>query len=239
MTVPVFVVAIDGFTASGKGTLAAQIAAHYKFSFMDTGLLYRQVGQAVLAQGGDPQDIATAVAVAHQFAQHYRPNQPEAAGLRDENVSQAASQVAAIPGVRDCLLNLQRGFAAAPPPLPGLDPTGAVLDGRDIGTIICPHADVKLFITASPEVRAERRLKQLQSRGIAAMYDHVLQDLKIRDERDRQREVAPTMPAADALILDTSTLSREEVLDRALTLIDKKMAQSDRPGKHSRPSGEA
>ncbi len=219
----VFVIAIDGPTASGKGTLSTQIADHYHFPQMDTGLLYRQVGQAVLQSGGNPDDPAAALAAAQHLAANYAPNQPEPPGIRDEDVSQAASQVGAIPAVRQCLFDLQRGFATQPPALPGRVQTGAVLDGRDIGTVICPDAPVKLFITASAEVRAERRVKQLQRLGITAMYDHVLQDLLIRDERDRQRTMSPTLPAADAIVIDTSSLSRDDVLAQALMLIDKRM----------------
>lgn len=223
----VFVIAIDGPTASGKGTLSSQIADHYRFPMMDTGLLYRQVGLSVLQAGGDPNDPVAALAAAQHLAAHYKPNQPEPPDIRGEAASQSASQVGAIPAVRQCLFDLQRHFATAPPALPGRVQAGAVLDGRDIGTVICPDAPVKLFITASAEVRAERRVKQLQSLGIPAMYDHVLQDLLIRDERDRQRATSPTLPAADAVVIDTSTLSREQVLAQALQLIDRRMVSSE------------
>lgn len=210
-----FIVAIDGPTASGKGTLAASLARHFGFPHMDTGLLYRQVAKMALDAGDDPGDPLKALQHAQTLAATYQANQPEDPGLRLEAVSRAASQSAAVPEVRQALYDLQRGFAASPPE----GAPGAVLDGRDIGTVICPEAPVKLFVTASAEVRAERRVKQLQSAGIGVTYDAVLQDLKARDERDLKRAIAPTVPAGDAIILDTSTLDREAVLNEAIRIV--------------------
>lgn len=220
MTKPPFIIAIDGPTASGKGTLAATIARHYGFPYMDTGLLYRQVGKRALDKGLDPADAAVAALCAAELVASYAPGQPEDMRLREERVSQAASKVAAVPQVRQALYELQRGFATTPPD----GAAGAVLDGRDIGTVICPEAGAKLFVTASAEVRAQRRVNQLQSAGIEATYSAVLQDLKARDERDRMREIAPTVPADDASVLDTSDLNREEVLQEAIRLVEARKA---------------
>lgn len=211
-----FIIAIDGPTASGKGTLAANIARHYGYPYMDTGLLYRQVALLALDKGVDPADPASAEACANELVHTYMPNQPDNPRLRLEDVSTAASKVASVPGVRAALFALQRGFAANPPG----EAQGAVLDGRDIGTVICPEAPAKLFITASAAVRAERRVNQLQSAGIEATYTAVLQDLQARDERDRLRAIAPTVPAPDAVILDTSALNRDEVLKEALRIVE-------------------
>jgi cytidylate kinase len=210
-----FIIAIDGPTASGKGTLAASLAKHFGYPHMDTGLLYRQVAKRALDANDNPGD-AEAIRHANNLVREFRPDQPEDPALRSEAVSRAASQSAAVPDVRTALFDLQRGFAATPPN----GAKGAVLDGRDIGTVICPDAHVKLFVTASAEVRAQRRVNQLQSAGIGGTYDAVLQDLRARDERDLKRDIAPTVPAKDAIVLDTSTLDREEVLKEAIRIVE-------------------
>src|SRR5207302_81288 len=196
-----FVVAIDGPAASGKGTLARRLAEHFGLAHLDTGKLYRATAFLVLAAGGDPTDPTTAAAAA-QRVDLARLSEP---GLLSEEVAQASSVIAAIPEVRAALLDRQRDFAAHPPAPPkGHRPRGAVLDGRDIGTAVCPGATVKLFVTASPEARAERRLRELRQRGATVIYGDVLQDMKERDARDSERRVAPLAAAPDAVTLDTT-----------------------------------
>jgi cytidylate kinase len=217
---PAFIVTVDGPSAAGKGTLARRLAQHFGFAFLDTGALYRGVGLSLLRQGRDPADAAAAVAAAMALTADILAD-PD---LRAEATSQAASIVAAIPGVRAAILNWQRDFAHRPPN----GSRGSVLDGRDIGTVVCPDAPAKLFITASPEARAQRRLKELQARqlqqgGETAIYARVLQDMQERDARDRGRSISPTRPAADALIIDTSDLTADQVFDQALAFVMSKM----------------
>lgn len=217
---PVFIITVDGPSAAGKGTLARRLAGHFGFAFLDTGALYRGVGLALLRQGRDPADAAAAVAAARSL----KPEMLADPELRTEATSRAASIVAAIPGVRAAILNWQRDFAHQPPNGSG----GSVLDGRDIGTVVCPDAAAKLFITASVEARARRRLKELQARqlqqgGETAIYARVLQDMQERDARDQGRSISPTRPAADALIIDTSDLTADQVFDQALAFVTSKM----------------
>lgn len=202
------IIAIDGPAASGKGTLARRLADHYGFKHLDTGSLYRALGLAILNDGGDPSDAETALAMARKLNfQQFDDDE-----LRSNGVGEAASIVAAMPEVRQIMLERQRAFAAEPP--------GAVLDGRDIGTIVCPDADVKLFVTASAGVRAGRRFEEAVRRGESETYEHVLEDIKRRDERDTTRAVAPLKPAADAHLLDTSELDIETAFQAAVKLID-------------------
>jgi len=195
------VIAVDGPAASGKGTLARRLAARYGLRHLDTGLVYRAVGLKVLSEGLDPVAAAGAVTLADL-------DRPE---LRSEEVAQAASKVAAIPEVRTALRALQRRFAETPP--------GAVLDGRDIGTVVFPDAGAKIFVDASQELRAERRHRELLERGVASIYSRVLQDMKARDARDRDREVAPLTPAKDALVIDSSKLDADGVFALAVAYI--------------------
>lgn len=207
------VIAIDGPAASGKGTLARRIATAYGFAHLDTGSIYRAVGLATLRAGLDPADDAAAEAAARALSPSDSVlHDPE---LRSDRSADAASKVAAKPAVRAALLAFQQTFAAQPPG----EALGAVLDGRDVGTVVCPNADVKLFITASVEVRAERRLKELQGRGIPAIWSDVLEDMKARDARDSQRAVAPLRPAVDAVVVDTSALGPDEAFARAIAVI--------------------
>lgn len=201
------VIAIDGPAASGKGSLARRLAAHFDMDYLDTGGLYRAVGMRVIYANQKPTDVAAAIAASRAINAQDLAN-PK---LRGERIGQAASIVSAMPEVREALLEYQRNFAASP--------RGAVLDGRDIGTVICPDADVKIFITASLEARAKRRHRELQDYGITVDYQSVYDDLVERDERDAKRAVAPMKPAADAHVIDTSELSMQEVFDKALTLI--------------------
>jgi len=219
--VPAFVVAIDGPAASGKGTLARRLAEHFGLAHLDTGKLYRATAFLVLAAGGDPADPTTAAAAA-QRVDLARLSEP---GLLSEEVAQASSVVAAIPEVRAALLERQRDFAAHPPAPPkGHRPRGAVLDGRDIGTAVCPGATVKLFVTASAEARAERRLRELRQRGATVIYGDVLQDMKERDARDSERRVAPLAAAPDAVTLDTTGLDADRVFELASEIIARALA---------------
>ena len=205
------IVAIDGPAAAGKGTLARRLAEHFGFAYLDTGLLYRATGRKVLDAGDDPADAEAAEAVARNL----NADDLVAPGLRTDDVARAASMVAAVPGVRAALLDFQRRFAADPPP----PYKGAVLDGRDIGTVVCPDAEVKLFVTASDEVRAERRAKELRQAGHDVITARVLQEMKERDARDQVRDIAPLVAAPDAVEIDTSGLDADQVFERALALI--------------------
>lgn len=205
------VIAIDGPAAAGKGTLARRIAEHLGYAYLDTGLIYRAVGLKTIGSGAHPTDVEAATAAARALAPEDL-KQPE---LRGDDAANAASKVAAIPSVRAALLDFQRRFAASPP---GGAP-GAVLDGRDVGTVVCPDADSKLFVTASLEVRAARRLIELRERGVEAIHSRVLKDMKERDTRDSERDTAPLAPAENALLIDTSTLNPDEVFGLALRLV--------------------
>ena len=207
------IIAIDGPSASGKGTLAKRLAAHLGFAHLDTGKIYRAVGYQVVRQGGDPEHEATALAVARALD----PATLSDLELSSDEAALAASKVAGMNAVRDVLLQFQRDFAESPP----RGALGAVLDGRDIGTVVCPEAPVKLYVMASAEVRAERRHKELLGRGEPSIYARVLQDMKDRDDRDTNRSVAPLKPADDAFILDTSGLNAEEALEAALAEVER------------------
>ena len=202
------IIAIDGPAASGKGTLSRRLAQYYGLKHLDTGSLYRSVALAILNAGGDPADQTTALKMARQMDF----NQFSDDELRGAGVGEAASVVAAMPKVRQVMLERQRAFAAEPP--------GAVLDGRDIGTVVCPDADVKLFVTASAGVRAGRRFEESVQRGQPGSYEQVLRDIERRDERDTTRAVAPLKPAADAHLLDTSELDIETAFQAAVRVID-------------------
>ncbi|WP_299024391.1 d(CMP) kinase [uncultured Sulfitobacter sp.] len=196
-----FTVAIDGPAAAGKGTVSKAVAAHFGFAHLDTGLLYRAVGAKVLA-GTEPVHAA----------QTLLPDDLEDDSLRTPDVAQAASKVAVIAGVRAALLDFQRTFAARS--------GGAVLDGRDIGTVICPEADAKLFVTASAPVRAKRRFEELSAKGNTDSYDQVLADVQARDARDMERAEAPLRPAAQATVIDTSDLSIEQAIAAAIAAVE-------------------
>lgn len=199
-----FTIAIDGPAAAGKGTISKAVAAHYGFGHLDTGLLYRAVGAKML-DGVAPIEAA----------QNLTPEDLAREDLRGPEVAQAASKVAVIPEVRAALVDFQRAFARRA--------GGAVLDGRDIGTVICPYAQVKLFVTASADVRARRRFLELTAAGKVITLAEVLADVKARDDRDMNRAEAPLKPADDAVLIDTSDLSIEEALAKALAVIESRM----------------
>jgi CMP/dCMP kinase len=202
------IIAIDGPAASGKGTLGKRLAKHYGYRHLDTGVIYRAVAYAMLRAGVDLHDEARAVAAALAL-------DPEKFGdpvLKTQKVGEAASVVSAIPRVREVLVNFQRRFAE--------DPPGAVLDGRDIGTVICPHAEVKIFVLADAKVRARRRTLEARARGEEADEALVLEDILKRDERDQNRTVAPLKPAADAYLLDNSNLDIEAGVRAAIDIVE-------------------
>jgi cytidylate kinase len=198
-----FTVAIDGPAASGKGTISRAVAAHFGFAHLDTGLLYRAVGRRVLT-GEEPVAAARGLMASDL----------QGDALRDEAVGGAASKVAAIPEVRAALVDFQRAFA--------MRDGGAVLDGRDIGTVICPDAQVKLYVVASDEVRAERRWRELTGRGVRVTKAEVLADLRERDARDRARATAPLRPAEEAITLDTTLLGIDEAVAAAIAAVEAK-----------------
>ena len=203
-----FVIAVDGPAASGKGTLAAGLAKLYGLPHLDSGLLYRAVGVAVEGGGGDLGDVAAATAAARAL----KPSDLDNPTLRTREAGEAASRVAVHPGVRAALLDFQHAFAAQEP--------GSVIDGRDIGTVICPDAAAKLFVTATPEVRAERRWRQLTGQGERVSLDDILADIRIRDARDSGRAASPLIRAADAVLLDTSEMTIDEAADAARRIIE-------------------
>jgi len=196
-----FTIAIDGPAAAGKGTVSKAVAAHFGFAHLDTGLLYRATGRRTL-DGTDPVEAAKSL----------RAEDLEAGDLRTPEVAQAASRVAAIPEVRQALVDFQRAFAQRA--------GGAVLDGRDIGTVICPEAEVKLFVTASDDIRAKRRFKELTENGHDVSFDDVMADLRARDARDSARAAAPLTPAGDAVELDTSRMSIDEAVAAAIAEVE-------------------
>ncbi|MCC2112600.1 MAG: (d)CMP kinase [Hyphomicrobiales bacterium] len=203
------IIAVDGPAASGKGTLARKLAAHYGLRYLDTGRLYRAVARAIIDSGNDTGDLDAAVLAARSIDLSTLDDDPR---LRAEEVGEAASRIAAMADVRAALLQLQRQFAQTPP--------GAVLDGRDIGTVICPDADVKLFVTASAEERARRRTAELSGRGEPADYEAILADIRRRDARDAERTAAPLKPAENAHLLDTTKLSIEAAFRAAVDIVD-------------------
>ncbi|HEV7257484.1 MAG TPA: (d)CMP kinase [Bosea sp. (in: a-proteobacteria)] len=206
------VIAVDGPAASGKGTLARRLSAHYRLPYLDTGLLYRMVARAMLDAGHDIRDAEAAAGLVSTFKDDAFTED----SLRGREIGEAASVVAAMPAVRSGLIERQRRFAA--------QPGGAVLDGRDIGTVICPQAPAKLFVTATPEVRAARRHKELAGRGEIATFEGILADIRRRDARDSGRSDAPLKAAEDAVILDTSALTVEEAAAAAIDIVEMRRA---------------
>lgn len=207
------IIAIDGPAASGKGTIAKMVADYYGLPVLDTGLLYRAVARDVLALGGNLEDAVAASAAAHALD----PATLDDPALRGAAAGERASVVARIQEVRAALLELQRAFAR--------QPGGAVLDGRDIGTVVCPDADVKIYVTAAPEVRARRRFLELQAHGDPVAYERVLTDIRARDARDSGRSNAPMKPADDARLLDTTELDISQAFDATVELIKRKISQ--------------
>ena len=219
------IIAIDGPAASGKGTLARALADKLGFAYMDTGALYRGTAFELLSAGLSDRDQNDAMDAAKILVKRIQNAEKPAdilgnKSLREDKIGQQASKIAAYPKVREVLNTLQRDFAKNP----GLGYKGAILDGRDIGTVICPNADLKLFITASTEIRAQRRLKELQSRGISTTYEAVLTDMRERDARDSGRKTAPMKPAGDTITIDSSDLDAGQMLEKAVRLAKEKLS---------------
>jgi cytidylate kinase len=202
------IIAIDGPAASGKGTLGKRLASHYGLAHLDTGLIYRAVAKALIDAGQSPGDVKAAAAAAKALD----PSHFDEVALKAHSISEAASIVSAIPEVRDALLAFQREFAARPP--------GAVLDGRDIGTVICPNADVKIYVTATPEVRARRRSAEYRAQGRNIDEAAVLADIRKRDERDQNRAAAPLRRAPNAHLLDTTHLDIDAAIRAAVDIVE-------------------
>lgn len=205
------IIAVDGPTASGKGTISKELAKHFALPFLDTGLLYRAVAWTLSEQGGDADNAADALA-ACVFDGALLDNP----GLRSEVVGGLASRVSVHPEVRRALDKRQKDFA--------YQPAGAVLDGRDIGTVIAPDADAKLFVTASSEARAVRRYEEMKRRGERVNFDDILADILQRDDRDQNRTMAPLKPAADAVLLDTTNLTIDAAIQQAIALVNAKIS---------------
>ena len=203
------IIAVDGPTASGKGTISKRLAKHFALPFLDTGLLYRAVGWTLQQQGGDPDNPVDALA-----ACNFESSLLDDPALRSENIGGLASRVSVHPQVRRALDKRQKDFAG--------QPGGAVLDGRDIGTVIAPDADVKLFVTASSEARAVRRFEEMKRRGQQVDFEDILADILQRDERDQNRATAPLKPAADAVLLDTTNLTIDAAIQQAIALVNAK-----------------
>ncbi|MBL4601666.1 MAG: (d)CMP kinase [Emcibacteraceae bacterium] len=211
-----FIIAIDGPAASGKGTLARRLAEHYNFALLDTGALYRAVGWNVIRAGGDPENESDALK-GTKILSEVNLNNPE---LRTEPIGAAASKVASMPAVRRTLVDFQRHFAHNPP----TDKDGTILDGRDIGTVICPDAQVKIFITAEVETRAKRRfIEEYSEDGTAKEYSRILEDLKVRDERDMNRAASPLKKAENAHLINTTNSDIEAVFEAAVKFVSSKM----------------
>lgn len=216
------IITIDGPAAAGKGTLAAALAKRYRLAYFDTGMLYRAVGLEMVLQNQNPQDESAAEKVAESltFAKMMQlSTHPE---FRGRIGGEAASKVSALPKVRSALLKMQQDFADNPVFADGTPANGAVYDGRDTGTVVCPHADIKFFVVASPEVRATRRYNEFIAKGIQTTYQQVLDDLIARDKRDSERSTAPLKPAEDAVLLDTSTMDINQEIDAAINIIEQK-----------------
>lgn len=220
------IITIDGPAAAGKGTLASVLAKTYNLVYFDTGMVYRAVGLDIYLHNEDPHDEANAEQYAQALTFTHMQELAKNPEFRSAIGGNYASIVSAHPKVRAALLKMQQDFSKKPVFADGTPANGAVYDGRDTGTVVCPHADIKFFITATTEVRAMRRFKEFQAKGLDTDYETVLADMKARDERDANRSTAPMKPADDAIIFDTSEMSIEEVLAYALKIIDEKIKNS-------------
>lgn len=217
------IITVDGPAAAGKGTLSQRLAEKYYLAYFDTGMVYRAVGLMMLLENRDLQDIAAAEKIAEELTFSKMIELSSHKDFRSAKGGQAASIVSSYSGVRMLLLDMQRRFSQNPTYADGRPARGVIYDGRDTGTVICPNADIKFFITASPEVRAKRRYDEFVAKGMTAQYDDVLADVKARDERDSTRKDAPMKPADDAIILDTSDWGIEEVFAKTVAIIEEKL----------------
>ena len=217
------IITIDGPASAGKGTLADKLSRKYGMAYFDTGMVYRAVGLQMVLDGQPLDDETTAEKVAQALTFPKMIELSHHQDFRSDIGGRSASVVAAMPSVRRALLKMQQDFALNPVFADGSKANGAIYDGRDTGTVVCPDADIKLFVAASPEVRAERRYKEFLQKGLNKTYEEVLAQIKERDERDSNRSAAPLKPAADAVIFDTSEYNAEQVFEKVCSLIDKKL----------------
>lgn len=216
------IITIDGPAAAGKGTLSAALAERYRLAYFDTGMLYRAVGLEMVLQNQNPQDELAAEKVAKELTFSKMMQLSQHPEFRGRIGGEAASKVSALPKVRSALLKMQQDFANKPVFADGSPANGAVYDGRDTGTVVCPHADIKFFVVASPEVRATRRYNEFIAKGMQTTYQQVLDDLIARDKRDSERSTAPLKPADDAFLLDTSTMDINQEIAAAIEIIEQK-----------------
>ena len=221
------IITIDGPAAAGKGTISSYISQKYKLAYFDTGMVYRAVGLQMVLNGNDLNDEAKATEIASNLSFTQMIELSKKPDFRTDIGGQSASIVSAYPNVRKVLLAMQQNFALKPIFADGSSANGVVYDGRDTGTVVCPNADLKLYITASTEVRAQRRYAEFVAKGIQTSYEQVLSDMKIRDERDSNRSSAPLTPAKDAIIIDTSDMNIEEVISNIIPLVEKKLQLID------------
>ena len=217
------IITIDGPAAAGKGTVSAYLADKYKLAYFDTGMVYRAVGLQMVLTGSDVNDEAKAEQIAKELSFPKMMELSKHKDFRSDIGGQAASIVSAHPKVRAALLKMQQNFALSPTFADGTPAKGVVYDGRDTGTVVCPNAELKLFITASTEVRAQRRYKEFVGKGFTTSYEKVLEDMIARDKRDSSRATAPLKPAEDAIVIDTSALSINEVLKEIIPLVEAKL----------------
>ena len=222
------IITIDGPAAAGKGTLAAKLSAKYKYAYFDTGMVYRAVGLEMYLRNLDTADEKAALKIAKTLTFEKMMELSAHPDFRSQIGGRNASIVSAYPDVRAALLKMQQDFSENPVFADGTPAQGAIYDGRDTGTVVCPEADIKLFITASSEVRAERRYKEFVAKGMDVAYEEELADVKARDERDANRSAAPMKPAEDAVVFDTSTLNIEEVFAKACEIIDAEIDKEKR-----------
>ena len=215
------IITIDGPASAGKGTLAKSLSKKYNLAYFDTGMLYRAVGLDMILQGYSPEDEEKAEKIAQSLTFGKMIKLSEHPDFRSQIGGDAASKVSALPKVRSALLKMQQDFSLNPVFADGTPANGVVYDGRDTGTVVCPQADIKFFVVASPEVRARRRYKEFAAKGINISYEQVLADLLARDKRDSERSTAPLKPAPDAILLDTSGMSIQQEIDSAVKIIDK------------------
>ena len=217
------IITIDGPAAAGKGTLSQKLADKYCLAYFDTGMVYRAVGLQMILKNIDLSDVAAAEKEAEELTFSTMMALSQNREFRSAQGGMAASVVSSYGGVRSRLLDMQRNFAKNPTYADGTPAKGVVYDGRDTGTVICPHADIKFFVTATPEIRAKRRYDEFIAKGMDANYNDVLKDVKVRDERDANRKDAPMKPADDAIILDTSDLGIEEVFQKTVSLMEERI----------------
>ena len=219
------IITIDGPAAAGKGTLAATLAQKYHLAYFDTGMVYRAVGLGMVLAGADLDNQETAEQMAKDLTFVKMMELSHHKDFRSDTGGKAASIVSAYPKVRAALLKMQQDFATHPTFADGSTAQGVIYDGRDTGTVVCPHADIKFFITATSEVRAQRRFDEFMQKGIETTYEKVLADMVARDKRDQERATAPLKPAEDAIIFDTSLYNAQAVAQNAIEIIDKKFPQ--------------